>query len=98
MDPGKRWNSDKDNLGYRKTGQKAKAQPSGLQDGNRRSRRTHCVGGSSQSKTFDDLKCLIHRSGKFRLETIYDENHNQIPLNAHISGEMGNLYYVLKVL
>jgi hypothetical protein len=48
--------------------------------------------------SFDDLKCLIHRSGKFRLETIYDENHNQIPLNAHISGEMGNLYYVLKVL
>jgi SAM-dependent methyltransferase len=51
---------------------------------------------------FDDLKRLIHRSGKFRLEAIYDEERNQIPLDAHITGETGgetgNLHYVLKVL
>lgn len=46
---------------------------------------------------FEDLKCLISKSGKFKLETIYDEKHNQIPLDTHISGELGNLYYILKV-
>ena len=46
---------------------------------------------------FEDLKNLIHESTKFKLEAIYDEKHKQIPLNSHISGELGNLYYVLKV-
>ncbi len=46
---------------------------------------------------FEDLKNLIRESGKFRLEAIYNEKHNQIPLDMHINGELGNLYYVLKV-
>jgi len=47
---------------------------------------------------FADLGSLIHKSGKFKLEAIYDEKHQQIPLTTRISGELGNLYYVLKVL
>lgn len=47
---------------------------------------------------YEDLKSLIRKSGKFRLEAIYDEKHEQIPLNTQISGELGNLYFVLKVL
>lgn len=46
---------------------------------------------------FEDLKNLIRESGKLRLEAIYNEKHNQIPLDTHINGELGNLYYVLKV-
>lgn len=47
---------------------------------------------------FEDLKKLIHRSRKFKLEAIYDEKHKQVSSDTHISGELGNLYYVLKVL
>lgn len=47
---------------------------------------------------FEDLKNLIRESGKFRLEAIYNEKHNQIFLETHINGELGNLYYVLKVV
>lgn len=45
---------------------------------------------------YDDLKDLINKSRKFRLESIYDEKNRRVPLDAHVSGEMGNLYYVLK--
>lgn len=47
---------------------------------------------------FSDLINLIHKSGKFKLEAIYDENHKQIPPGTLISGELGNLYYILKVI
>jgi SAM-dependent methyltransferase len=47
---------------------------------------------------YEDLLNLIRKSGKFKLEAIYDEKRNQIPLGAYISGELGNLYYVIKVL
>jgi len=47
---------------------------------------------------FEDLKNLIRESGKFRLKAIYNEKDIQIPLDTHISGELGNLYYVLKVV
>ena len=47
---------------------------------------------------FDDLKELIRKSEKLKLAAIYDEKHRQISLNTKISGELGNLYYVLKVL
>jgi SAM-dependent methyltransferase len=47
---------------------------------------------------FEDLKSLMHDSGKFKLEAIYDEKYKQISQESHISGELGNLYYVLKVL
>jgi SAM-dependent methyltransferase len=47
---------------------------------------------------FEDLSSLIQRSGKFRLAAIYDQAHRQVPLDSHISGELGNLYWVLEVL
>ena len=47
---------------------------------------------------FEDLKSLIRKSGKFELAAIYDDSHKQIPLDTHICGELGNLYYILKVL
>ena len=45
---------------------------------------------------FEDLKALIHTSGKFTLEAIYTEKQEKISLTTHISGELGNLYFVLK--
>ncbi len=47
---------------------------------------------------FEDLMSIIGKSGKFKLEAIYDENHKQIPLDTQITGELGNLFYVLKVV
>ena len=47
---------------------------------------------------FEDIKSLIRKSEKFKLEAIYDEKYKQISLDTHISGELGNLYYILKVL
>ena len=47
---------------------------------------------------FEDLKNLICKSKKFKLEALYDEKLNQIPLDIHINGELGNLYYILKAL
>jgi SAM-dependent methyltransferase len=46
--------------------------------------------------TYEDLKQLTKATGKFVLEAIYDEKGNAVPLDSHINGEMGNLYYVLK--
>jgi len=45
---------------------------------------------------YDDLKALIGKSHAFKLEAIYNEKEEEIPLDSHINGEMGNLYYVLK--
>jgi SAM-dependent methyltransferase len=47
---------------------------------------------------YEDIKDLINRSKIFRLEAIYDEKEREIPLDSHINGEMGNLYYILKVV
>lgn len=47
---------------------------------------------------YEDLKNLIHKSGLFKLEAIYNEKHNEISLDTLISGELGNLYYLLKVI
>jgi SAM-dependent methyltransferase len=47
---------------------------------------------------FDDLKHLIETSGKFSLGDIYDNNFKQVSRDTRISGELGNLYYILKVL
>jgi hypothetical protein len=47
---------------------------------------------------YADLKELINRSRIFRLEAIYNEKEKEVPLDSHINGEMGNLYYILKVL
>jgi len=45
---------------------------------------------------YEDLKDLIIKSKKCKLEAIYSETLNQIPVNSHIRGELGNLCYVLK--
>jgi SAM-dependent methyltransferase len=47
---------------------------------------------------YDDLKRLISDSNCFRLEAIYDEKSRSVDLNGPITGEHGNLYYVLKVI
>lgn len=47
---------------------------------------------------YDDLKKLIAASEKLKLEAIFDESFNEVPLNSNITGELGNLYYVLKVI
>ena len=45
-----------------------------------------------------DLKRLIRESGRFRLEAIYDDDHEPLPMTTRITGEMGCLTYVLKVV
>jgi SAM-dependent methyltransferase len=49
---------------------------------------------------FEELKQLIERCGTLVLDAVYSESrgHERIPLDSHINGEMGNLYYVLKAL
>lgn len=46
--------------------------------------------------TYDDIKRLVAESGRFELAAIYGEDHEQIDLDTEITGETGNLYYVLK--
>jgi len=48
--------------------------------------------------TFDDIVRLTDESGKLRLEAICDQKGKEVPLGTHITGERGNLYYVLKTL
>jgi SAM-dependent methyltransferase len=45
-----------------------------------------------------DLKRLIRESGRFRLEAIYDVHHELLPRTTRVTGEMGCLTYVLKLL
>lgn len=47
---------------------------------------------------FEELKEQIERSGTLVLDAVYNESrkHERIPLDSHINGEMGNLYYILK--
>jgi SAM-dependent methyltransferase len=47
---------------------------------------------------YEDFKRLICDSGKLELKAVHDERQNQIPLDKPISGELGNLYYILSVL
>jgi SAM-dependent methyltransferase len=49
---------------------------------------------------YEDLRKLIDDSGAFSLEAIYTETqeHASVPLDSHINGEMGNLYYILKAI
>jgi hypothetical protein len=47
---------------------------------------------------YKDIKELINKSQVFMLEAIYSEKESEIPLGSHINGEMGNLYYILKVI
>lgn len=47
---------------------------------------------------FDDLVRLVRDSGRLRLEAIYDDNYRELAQHSRITGEMGNLYFVLKAL
>ena len=46
----------------------------------------------------DEFKEQIERCGTLVLEAIYNDGreHERLPLDSHISGEMGNHYYILK--
>mgnify|MGYP001093532569 CR=1 FL=1 len=44
---------------------------------------------------FEDIRELVQRSGVFRLGGIYDEKGRTIPKSTRITGELGNLHYVL---
>ena len=44
---------------------------------------------------FEDIKGLVQRSGVFRLDGVYDDKGRSIPKGTRITGELGNLYYVL---
>ncbi|MDI6810533.1 MAG: hypothetical protein QMD80_02455 [archaeon] len=44
---------------------------------------------------FDDFKRLS-REGGFVLKAIYNQNFELVPLESHICGELGNLYFILK--
>ena len=44
---------------------------------------------------YDDLRDLVERSRSLRLVAVYSEDFRALPLDGHISGEMGNLYYIL---
>lgn len=46
---------------------------------------------------YQDLQRLIQQSGVFTLDAIYSREGSPIPLDSHINGEMGPLYYVLQV-
>ncbi|MBS3742442.1 MAG: class I SAM-dependent methyltransferase [Candidatus Cloacimonetes bacterium] len=48
--------------------------------------------------TYEDLKRLVKKSGKLSLKAIYNEDRQRLPLDTEIIGEMGNLFYVLKVI
>jgi SAM-dependent methyltransferase len=47
---------------------------------------------------YDELRELVDRSGSLDLEAIYTDTaeNKPVPLDAHINGEMGNLYFILK--
>ncbi len=46
--------------------------------------------------TFADLKALIDKVPGFELVAVKNLTCESIPLNAEITGEMGNLYYILR--
>ncbi len=48
----------------------------------------------------EEFREQILRSGTLELAAIYKEGtgHESVPLDAHINGEMGNLYYILRAL
>jgi SAM-dependent methyltransferase len=47
---------------------------------------------------YDDLRDLVERSGALALDAVYSEDFRRLSLDGHKSGEMGNLYYVLKAI
>ncbi len=49
---------------------------------------------------YEEFRELVERSGTLELAAICaeDAGHESVPLDAHINGEMGNLYYILRAL
>ena len=49
---------------------------------------------------YEEFREQILRSGTLELVAIYKEGkgHESVPLDGHINGEMGNLYYILRAL
>ncbi len=49
---------------------------------------------------YEEFRELVERPGSLELAAIYTEGkrHESVPLDGHINGEMGNLYYVLRAL
>jgi SAM-dependent methyltransferase len=49
---------------------------------------------------YEEFRELVERSGSLELAAIYAEGkgHESVPLDGHINGEMGNLYYILRAL
>ncbi len=46
--------------------------------------------------TVEDIERLAARSGVFELDAVYTERFEEVPAGTHITGEMGNLYFILK--
>lgn len=46
--------------------------------------------------TLKDIERLAARSGAFELDAVYTERFEEVPAGTRISGEMGNLYFILK--
>ncbi len=47
---------------------------------------------------YNEFCDLVGESGTLELEAIYSERFDEIPRDSQITGEMGNLYYVLKAI
>jgi hypothetical protein len=49
---------------------------------------------------YEEFRELVERSGSLELAAIYAESkgHESVPLDDHINGEKGNLYYILRAL
>jgi len=48
--------------------------------------------------TYEELRELVDRAGSLELAAIYTDTaeNKPVPLDTHINGEMGNLYFILK--
>lgn len=46
----------------------------------------------------DDVRALVERSGTLRYEALYSEAFERLPPETRATGEMGNLYHVLKAV
>ena len=47
---------------------------------------------------YEEFRDLVGESGTLELKAVYSEKFNKIPLDSQITGELGNLYYVLKAV
>ncbi|MFH1502721.1 MAG: class I SAM-dependent methyltransferase [Candidatus Eisenbacteria bacterium] len=46
----------------------------------------------------DDVRALVESSGTLRYEALYSERFERLPIDTHVTGEMGNLYHILKAV